>query len=169
MNPAPPVGLIFLVAVLVILGSFFLFAFLMYRTARMSAGRTTRQFHSDKDVWGILELWAERHDYELAGRDENSRRYLKNGAWFHFLDPQVVLSRTGSGYQLDASVFTRNDAATSVVMMMAPREIALDKPTDWWFARGWWASRSNQIPIARLDVNELIDMLDAGIEPIFFS
>jgi len=133
--------------------------YLGYRESHKSEGRTTRHFRSDGDVWGILELWAGMKNYQLADQGENSRSYLKQGSWFHFLDPRVSISRTTTEYQLDASLFTRRDPFTSFVMMIAPREIALDK------AHGWRWKHDQQF-IASKDVNVLIEMLNAGIDRI---
>lgn len=56
----------------------------IYRNTRKIKGRTIREFHSDGNIWGILDSWAEKSKYELLGQDEDSRTYRKPGGLRHF-------------------------------------------------------------------------------------
>jgi hypothetical protein len=187
-----------LLMLVLVVGISVLVAISMYVTMKKAAGRTTRLFYSDKNVWAIVEQWTAEKDYSLVGQDENSRRYTKNGIYFNFIRPQVIMSRTSTGYQLEANLLMRANAVGSAFMALAPSEMALDKTTNWWWyywrpywrpfkyarveddptlpyplenaknpaSQWWWHYKHDQSRIARRDVNDLINKLDSGIEPI---
>jgi hypothetical protein len=135
----------------------------MYRNSKKVKGRTLREFHSSADVWRILEFWAEESKYEMVAQDANSRTYRKRlGVTHMVLIPMAKIGWTGSGYWLSAWSVMSGVGRTA--MWTWPEETAIDQKS---FIN--WAGDSYPLDarnIARDDVNALIEMLDAGIEPI---
>jgi hypothetical protein len=67
-------------------------------------GRTTREFQSPADVWGILDGWAAQVGYDLVEQDQVSRTY-KRGTGFWILPQKLNMAFTGEFYRMEAWVW----------------------------------------------------------------
>jgi hypothetical protein len=67
-------------------------------------GRTTREFQSPADVWGILDGWAAQTGYELVEQDQVSRTY-KRGTGFWVAPQKLKMAFTGQFYRMEAWVW----------------------------------------------------------------
>lgn len=99
----------------------------IYRNTRKIKGRTIREFHSDGNIWGILDSWAEKSKYELLGQDEDSRTYRKPGGYAtSIIIPTVQVGWSGSGYWLAAWLAVSTFGRFFPHGWVLPEEMVLD-------------------------------------------
>lgn len=132
------------------------------RDYKKVGGRTSREFAPLDHVWYALDMWADLRKYKLVAQEEDLRRYRKRvrDYWTLIGATNLEVCRTTSGYRLDAWLSIRKIwRIIPSIFWLTPKEMAIDNRRDWRFA-------PDVLDIARADVNFLIGMLHADIEPI---